>query len=600
MQPSCKGDNHTLKIVIDPMSAQPHFLQRLLTCIRLFKYPRYGWVTAVVCMVLVALCEPMVPALLQPLLDKGFQQNSFPIWLVPFALIGLFGIRGMGMFVGHVAIAKITQTGLLALRMQMFKRLQDAALPLFRQQNSSAIGNTLVFEVQVGAQTLVNSVIGTVRDSLTLIALIGYLLYLNWKLSLIVALLIPSVAWLMKVLSRRLYALIKHSQQATDQLSYAVEETALAHREIRLHEAQGMQTKRFEGLGKALSRLAIKTSVANAGITPLTQLFSAIALSAVISVALLQSQDSQMSVGGFAAFVTGMLMLANPIKHLSEVAGPMTRGIAALERAMELIHSTPVESSGNHHSSRASGHVQLKQVSLQYQPDLPLALDNIDLEIQPGETVALVGSSGSGKTSLANLLPRFVDLTSGEILLDGVLLHDWDLHNLRRQFAMVSQTVVVLNDTLAANVALGQSPDRDKVVECLLAANLGDYLTTLTQHIDTVVGHNASSLSGGQRQRLAIARAMYKDAPFLILDEATSALDNESERMVQDALQRLQVGRTTLVIAHRLSTIENADRIVVMESGKIIETGNHTSLIQHNGVYASMFRLGNSGYLIDR
>ena len=260
------------------MPAQPHFLQRLLTCIRLFKNPGYGWVTAVVCMVLVALCEPMVPALLQPLLDKGFQQNSFPIWLVPFALIGLFGIRGMGMFVGQVAISKITQTGLLALRMQMFNRLQDAALPLFRQQNASALGNTLVFEVQVGAQTLVNSVIGTVRDSLTLVSLIGYLLYLNWKLSLIVALLIPSVAWLMKVLSRRLYSLIKHSQQATDQLSYAVEETALAHREIRLHEAQNKQSQRFEGLGKAMARLAVKTSVANAGITPLTQLLSAIAL----------------------------------------------------------------------------------------------------------------------------------------------------------------------------------------------------------------------------------------------------------------------------------------------------------------------------------
>jgi subfamily B ATP-binding cassette protein MsbA len=234
---------------------------------------------------------------------------------------------------------------------------------------------------------------------------------------------------------------------------------------------------------------------------------------------------------------------------------------------------------------------------VQYQADLPYALDKIDLEIQPGETVALVGSSGSGKTSLANLLPRFVDLTHGEILLDGVLLHDWELLHLRRQFAMVSQTVVVLNDTLAANVALGQIPDRDKVVECLLAANLGDYLNNLPQHIDTLVGHNASSLSGGQRQRLAIARALYKDAPFLILDEATSALDNESERMVQEALQKLQVGRTTLVIAHRLSTIENADRIVVMDAGKIIETGNHTQLMQVNGVYASMYRLGNSGHL---
>jgi subfamily B ATP-binding cassette protein MsbA len=326
-------------------------------------------------------------------------------------------------------------------------------------------------------------------------------------------------------------------------------------------------------------------------------LVSAIALSAVISVALLQSQDSHMSVGGFAAFVTGMLMLANPIKHLSEVAGPMTRGIAALERALELVHATPVESSGQHRSERASGHLQLQQVSVRYQADLPFALDSIDLEIHPGETVALVGSSGSGKTSLANLLPRFVDLTSGEILLDGVSLPHWDLRNLRRQFAMVSQTVVVLNDSLAANVALGQIPDRDKVVECLLAANLGDYLQTLPQHIDTLVGHNAFTLSGGQRQRLAIARAMYKDAPILILDEATSALDNESERMVQDALQTLQMGRTTLVIAHRLSTIESADRIVVMDSGKIIEVGNHSALMQRNGVYASMFRLGSSGHL---
>lgn len=548
-----------------------------------------------VSMAVVAICEPMVPALLQPLLDKGFQQADFPVWLVPVALIGLFGVRGTGMFIGQVAITKATQTGLLNLRMQMFHRLQDADLGLFRRQNASALGNTLVFEVQIGAQTLVGSLIGMVRDSLTLVALIGYLLYLNWKLSLIVALLIPSVAWLMKVLSKRLYKLTQNTQAATDQLSYAVEETALAHREIRLHAAQSMQIQRFQQLGQSMVRLAIKTTVANAGITPLTQLLSAVALSAVISIALLQSHENHMSVGGFAAFVTGMLMLVNPIKHLSEVAGPVTRGLAALERALELIHDTPVESGGTYTSDKVQGRIELRNISLRYQADLPLALDSVNLTIEPGQMVALVGSSGSGKTTLANLLPRFVEHSQGDILLDGVCLGDWQLADLRRHIALVSQTVVVMNDTLASNVALGQAADRDKVTQCLLAANLGDYLESLPQGIDTLVGHNAATMSGGQRQRLAIARAMYKNAPVLILDEATSALDNESERMVQDALQTLQTGRTTLVIAHRLSTIEKADLIVVMDAGRVIESGTHASLIQADGAYAHMFRLGQTG-----
>jgi len=577
------------------MRLYPPIFRRLIRCGQFFIHPTYAWITAVVCMAVVAICEPMVPALLQPLLDKGFQQADFPVWLVPVALIGLFGVRGTGMFIGQVAITKATQTGLLNLRMQMFRRLQDADLGLFRRQNASALGNTLVFEVQIGAQTLVGSLIGMVRDSLTLVALIGYLLYLNWKLSLIVALLIPSVAWLMKVLSKRLYKLTQNTQEATDQLSYAVEETALAHREIRLHAAQPLQIKRFQQLGQSMVRLAIKTTVANAGITPLTQLLSAVALSAVISIALLQSQESHMSVGGFAAFVTGMLMLVNPIKHLSEVAGPVTRGLAALERALALIHDTPVESGGIFTSDKVQGRIELRNVSLRYQADLPLALDSVNLTIEPGQMVALVGSSGSGKTTLANLLPRFVEHSQGDILLDGVCLGDWQLADLRRHIALVSQTVVVMNDTLAANVALGQAADRDKVMQCLLAANLGDYLENLPRGIDTLVGHNAATMSGGQRQRLAIARAMYKNAPVLILDEATSALDNESERMVQDALQTLQLGRTTLVIAHRLSTIEKADLIVVMEAGRVIETGTHTALMQADGAYAHMFRLGQTG-----
>ena len=576
------------------MLTTPEFFKRLYRSGRYFTQPPVAWMAALTALAIVSVSEPLIPALLKPLLDQGFQQNNLSVWMVPVSLIGLFLLRGTCLFIGQVAVARATNRGLLRLRMAMFNRLQDASLPLFKQHNASALGNTLVFEVQNGAQLLVNALMDLLRDSLTLIALVSYLLYLNWKLSLIVALLLPSVAWLMKTISKRLYSLTRNTQVATDELAYVVEETALAYREIRLHAAQDMQLKRFEKLGHTLERLAMKTATAAAGLTPLTQLFSAIALSAVISVALLQSQESGMTVGGFASFVTAMLMLVAPIKHLSEVAGPLTRGLAALERGLELIESTPVESGGTFRLQRAQGRLTFQQVGVQYQADLPWALKNINLEVQPGETVALVGSSGSGKTSLVNLLPRFVEWTEGDVQLDGVSLRDWHLHDLREQFAMVSQNVVVLNDSLACNVALGQEPDRAKVLACLEAANLGAYLASLPNHIDTMVGHNASSMSGGQRQRLAIARALYKDAPVLILDEATSALDNESERLVQDALQTLQQGKTTLVIAHRLSTIESADRIVVMSHGQIVETGTHASLLALDGAYAAMFKLKNA------
>lgn len=572
----------------------PQFINRLYRSGRYFLQPPMAWIAALVALSLVSVSEPLIPALLQPLLDKGFQQNNLSVWMVPVSLIGLFLLRGTCLFIGQVAVARATNRGLLRLRMAMFNRLQDADLQVFKQHNASALGNTLVFEVQNGAQLLVNALMDLLRDSLTLIALVSYLLYLNWKLSLIVALLLPSVGWLMKTISKRLYTLTRNTQTATDELAYVVEETALAYREIRLHSAQSMQFGRFENLGRTLERLAMKTATAAAGLTPLTQLFSAIALSAVISIALLQSQESGMTVGGFASFVTAMLMLVAPIKHLSEVSGPLTRGLAALERGLELIEKTPVESGGAFHKDKALGHLEFKHVGVQYQPELPWALKNIDLKIQPGETVAFVGSSGSGKTSLVNLLPRFIDWNEGEVLLDGVSIRDWNLQDLRHQFAMVSQNVVVLNDTLAFNVALGQEPDRAKVLACLEAANLGAYLASLPNHMDSLVGHNASSMSGGQRQRLAIARALYKDAPVLILDEATSALDNESERLVQEALEVLQKGKTTLVIAHRLSTIESADRIVVMSHGQIVEMGTHASLLAENGAYAAMFKLKNS------
>jgi subfamily B ATP-binding cassette protein MsbA len=579
------------------MTPQPRIRHRLIRAFAHFTHPISAWVVTFVCVVLVSVSEPLIPALLKPLLDKGFAQNDFPVWQVPIALIGIFGLRGLGVFFSQVAMAKATNHGLIELRMKMFARLQNADLALFKQQTASALGNTLVFEVQNGALLMVSSVMSLVRDSLTLLALVAYLLYLNWQLSLIVAMLFPAVAWLMKALSKRLYQITRDTQKATDELAYVVEETSLAYREIRLHQAQSMQIGRFKILAKTLQRLAMKTAVASSSMTPMTQILSAIALSGVISVALLQSHQTGMTVGGFAAFVTAMLMLIAPIKHLSEITGPLTRGLAALERGFELIENTPLETGGIHQSLRARGQIVFEGISVKYQPDMPWALRHIDLNINSGETVALVGTSGSGKTTLANVLLRFVNITEGKVSLDGTPLEAWDLLSLRKQFAFVSQNVVVLNDSLAANVALGQTPDEQRVIACLQAAHLGDYLAGLPQHIHTLVGHNASTLSGGQRQRLAIARALYKDAPVLILDEATSALDNESERLVQDALQSLQKNRTTLVIAHRLTTIEKANRIVVMQQGSIVEQGTHQQLLQAQGAYAAMFKLSQSAVL---
>ena len=580
----------------DPQTTAPaaSIRARMLRLTPYFARQRGVWALAIAATLVAALTEPLIPALFQPLLDQGFAENSLPLWSIPLVVIGLFALRGLAHFVGQYAMARVTNDGMEKLRADLFGKLVKADLSLFSRQSASALSNTVVYEVQTGAAQLVSAMIGLTRDGFTLLALVGYLMWLNWKLTLVVFTVAPGLSYIMKVLSKRLYRLTRESQQATDDLAYVVEENVLAHRMVRLHGAQEQQIGRFNQLAQRLRRLALKSTAASAAMTPLTQIMAAIALSLVLVIALVQSRsaDSGATVGGFVAFITAMLMLVAPIKRLADVANPITRGLAALERGLALMHEAPEETQGQHQSTRARGLIEWSGVHLQFTPDSAPALAGIDLRVEPGETVALVGTSGAGKTTLIQLLPRFLSPTSGEVRLDGVALPAWQLASLRQQMAMVSQDVVMLNESLAENVCLGQTPDRDRIRACLEAANLWGHVVQLPQGMDTLLGHNANQLSGGQRQRLAIARALYKDAPILILDEATSALDNESERLVQDALQKLMQGRTTLIVAHRLSTIEHADRVVVMDQGRIVEQGSPAQLLAAGGAYARLHHRG--------
>jgi subfamily B ATP-binding cassette protein MsbA len=580
--------------VSDESASKLSVRQRLRRVVSYFAAPRAGWLVLTLSVLIGSALEPTIPALLKPLLDDGFNSKTLDLWMIPVAVVALFTLRSSASYMADVALAKIAQTSLYSLREKMFNCISAAELDLFRRQPATALANTVVFEATNGAVLLLQSVTTVVKDSLSLLALVCYLLYLNWKLTLIVLLIFPIVGFAMRVLAKRLYGLTKAAQATVDKLAYVVEENVLAHKEIRIQNAEQHQHDRFQTVNAALQRLAMKSAIAGSAVAPITNFFGSIALSAVITVAIVQSHTSSLSAGGFVAFITAMLMLIAPIKHLSEVSSTITRGMVAAERAIALVETVVSETGGDFAKDRCDGLIEFRDVSVTYPGAPASALTEISLSIQPGQFIALVGLSGSGKTTLANLLPRFVECSSGQVLIDGVNLHDWNLHALRQQFALVGQNVVMFNDTVLQNVALGQQVDRQRAQDALAAANLADRVAALPQGLDTVLGHNAGVLSGGERQRLSIARAIYKNAPILILDEATSALDSDTDSLVQASLRTAMVGRTTIAIAHRLSTIRDANVIYVLQHGRILQSGSHETLIAQSGAYEDFIRLSSA------
>ncbi|STR26023.1 Lipid A export ATP-binding/permease protein MsbA [Janthinobacterium lividum] len=548
---------------------------------------------ALLAMVVTAATEPLLPYALKLLLDNGFGGKvSFSFWLVPLIVIGIFAIRGASTFASSYLMSYVSTRILNELRRRMFASMLNLPIDFYNTHTVGKVINSIMFEVQQIIEMVTKVFTSIVRSSLTVLGLLAWLLYLNWALTLVTLVLLPVLTIVVRTTGKRLKKLNRDSLAVNAELTQVIEETTRAQQVIKIFGGQAYEKARFEERAEQLRRYSMRMTTTFSATVPITQVITAAAVALVIVMALFQSEQGQITVGGFVSFITAMLMLLTPLKQLAEVNGPLQRGMAAAEEVFLLIDKTPERTGGKPLADRSKGCIEFKDVSFAYPGHPEPALQHIDLSIAPGQTVAFVGMSGGGKSTLVSLLPGFYSASSGEILLDGQNIDAIALSSLRSQIAMVSQQVVLFDDTLAANIAYGDAaPDRQRVEAAAAAAFLSDVIDGLPDGLETRLGDNGSRLSGGQRQRVAIARAIYKDAPILILDEATSALDTEAERAVQAALEHLMQGKTTLVIAHRLSTIERADRIVVLSHGKIMETGSHQQLLDANGAYANLHRL---------
>ena len=536
-----------------------------------------------------AATQPMLGKALELLLDRGFvKREPFSLWLVPAVLLTIFVLRGVFTFSTAYLNNWVMSRVLNDIRGMVFERVLRLPVASFAHESTGKIINTVIGDVRQVVDMINSVFLAFVRDSMVVAGLLIGLMLLNWKLTIVALVVVPATAIIVRTTTGRLRRLNRDNQRITIEMTQVVEEAARGHQVIRVFSGERYESARFAQRSAALRGFSQRMTVAHAATVPITQIATALAVSVVIVLAI----RSNMSVGEFTNFITLMLMLLQPLKALVEVNGPMQRGMIAAETVFAMIDSPAETDLGTIELERARGHLRFENVTFQYPQANSPALAGVSLEVLPGQTVALVGVSGGGKSTFVNLATRFYSPQSGRVVLDGVAYEDIKLTSLRAQLAMVSQNVVLFDDTLKANIAYGaEQVDEARLAAAIQAAHLQDVVAGLPQGVDTPIGENGLRLSGGQRQRVAIARAIYKDAPILILDEATSALDNESERAVQAALDALMAGRTTIVIAHRLSTIERADRIVVLDQGRVVESGRHEELLAKGGIYANLYRL---------
>ena len=566
--------------------------------LRLLGYVRpYGRVFGfgVAAMVAAAATEPLFPAMIKPLLDAGFAAGgpTLPPLVFAAAIIGVFVIRGIFTFTSSYCLTWVANKVVLDLRSAMFARLVRFPAKSFDDQTSGALLSKVAYDVAgvTGAATTVLTVL--VKDTIAIVGLLAWLFYLNWQLTLIALLIGPPVALTVRLIANRMRRMWRQVQHSLGDVVQVLQETIECHKVVKVFGGQDYETRRFSKTAQILRGFHMRAEVPAALTTPITHTLAALALAIIIYLSMQDTLATRASVGEFASFITAMLMLLAPLKHLSEVNTALARGLASAESVFGVIDAPIEEDRGTIKIGRARGSIVYDKVTFTYPTRVEPALADIDLSIRPGETVALVGGSGGGKTTFVNLLPRFYAPTGGRILLDGHDIQTLTLESLRANIALVSQEVVLFNDSIYANIAYGAmgGATEEAVIAAAEAAHAMAFIRETPEGLNTLIGENGLRLSGGQRQRLAIARAILKNTPLLILDEATSALDSESERQVQAALETLMRGRTTIVIAHRLSTIERADRIVVLERGRVVEAGKHVELLAREGVYAKLYRM---------